>query len=49
MLFRLPHAPVPSRPDYTRSLDYDDFRGMKKPLKPISSGTTEHYDMSFWV
>jgi hypothetical protein len=49
MIFRLPHAPVPSRPDYTRSLDYDDFRLMKKPLKPLDLHKVEHCDMSFWV
>ncbi|CAF1010666.1 unnamed protein product [Adineta steineri] len=46
--WRLPHAPVPSRPDYTRSLDYDDFRLYKKPLKPSDANTTEYADMKFW-
>lgn len=46
---RLPHAPVPSRPDYSRSLDYDDFRSMKKPPRPIDPHKVEHWDMSFWV
>lgn len=46
---RLPHAPVPSRPDYSRSLDYDDFRSMKKPSKPLDPHKVEHWDMSFWV
>jgi len=45
----LPHAPVPSRPDYTRSLEYDDFRSMKKPPKPLEAHKIEHWDMSFWV
>lgn len=47
--FRLPHAPVPSRPDYTRSLEYDDFRSLKKPPKPLDPHKVEHWDMSFWV
>ncbi|UJR26661.1 hypothetical protein I4U23_007978 [Adineta vaga] len=46
--WRLPHAPVPSRPDYTRSLDYDDFRALKKPPRSVDSSTTEYMDMSFW-
>lgn len=46
---RLPHAPVPSRPDYSRSLDYDDFRALKKPAKPVDTHKVEHWDMSFWV
>jgi hypothetical protein len=49
ILFRLPHAPVPSRPDYSRSLEYDDFRSMKKPPKPMDPHKVEHWDMSFWV
>jgi hypothetical protein len=49
MSFRLPHAPVPSRPDYSRSLEYDDFRSMKKPPKPTDPHKVEHCDMSFWV
>ncbi|CAF1088982.1 unnamed protein product [Rotaria sp. Silwood1] len=48
MEWRLPHAPVPSRPDYSRSLEYDDFRSMKKPPKMVDPHKTEHMDMSFW-
>ncbi|CAM4757594.1 unnamed protein product [Rotaria magnacalcarata] len=46
--WRLPHAPVPSRPDYSRSLEYDDFRSMKKPPKILDPRKVEHMDMSFW-
>ncbi|CAF0766237.1 unnamed protein product [Adineta ricciae] len=46
--WRLPHAPVPSRPDYTRSLDYDDFRALRKPPRSLDASTTEYMDMSFW-
>ncbi len=49
MIFRLPHAPVPSRPDYSRSLEYDDFRSMKRLPKPVDPHKIEHWDMSFWV
>ncbi|CAF1151697.1 unnamed protein product [Rotaria sordida] len=48
MEWRLPHAPVPSRPDYSRSLEYDDFRSMKKPPKMLDPHKLEHFDMSFW-
>ncbi|CAF1679266.1 unnamed protein product, partial [Didymodactylos carnosus] len=46
--WRLPHAPCPSRPDYSRSLEYDDFRSLKRSPKPMDNNKIEHWDMSFW-